>query len=190
MGKTFDELNERLIEFIEAQQLFFVASAPTGAGGHVNLSPKGLDALRVLDFRTVAYQDLAGSGAETIAHVRQNGRLTIMFCAFEGPPRILRLYGRGQVLEPSHAEFDELAGRFQERLSTRSIIRLEVTRIADSCGFGVPIYEFVEERDQLLRWAERKGPEGIAAFTQKHIATSIDGLPTLESLEALDSVGD
>ena len=177
MGKTFDELNERLIEFIEAQQVFFVASAPSGDAGHVNLSPKGLDALRVLDSHTVAYQDLAGSGAETIAHVRQNGRLTIMFCAFAGPPRILRLYGRGEVLEPTHADFGELAGRFPERLSTRTIIRLEVTRIGDSCGFGVPLYEFVEERDQLLRWAERKGPEGIAAFTQKHIATSIDGLP-------------
>ena len=98
----------------------------------------------------------------------------------------MRLYGRGEVLEPTHADFGELAGRFPERLSTRTIIRLEVTRIGDSCGFGVPLYEFVEERDQLLRWAERKGPEGIAAFTQKHIATSIDGLPTLESLDSVD----
>ena len=184
MGKTYEALDQRLIDFIASQQMFFVASAPSGQGGHVNLSPKGLDALRVLDAHTVAYQDLAGSGAETIAHVRQNGRLTIMFCAFEGPPRILRLYGRGEVLEPAHSEFEELSGRFTERLSMRSIIRLEVTRIGDSCGFGVPLYDFVGERDQLLRWAERKGPEGIADFSREHIVTSIDGLPTLESLEA------
>ena len=184
MGKIYDELDERLIEFIEAQQIFFVASAPAGPEGHVNLSPKGLDALRVLDGHTVAYQDLAGSGAETIAHVRQNGRLTIMFCAFAGPPRILRLYGRGEVLESAHADFGELAGRFLERSNTRSIIRLEVTLIADSCGMGVPLFDYLEERDQLPRWAERKGPDGITAFMQKHNASSIDGLPTLESLES------
>jgi hypothetical protein len=130
--------------------------------------------------KVVAYQDLAGSGAETIAHLRQNGRITILFCAFEGPPFILRLYGRGEVLEPGHRAFGPLAARFPERPNTRSIVRISVNRIADSCGFGVPLYDFVGDRDQLDRWAERKGPEGIRAFKRQYNAVSIDGLPALQ----------
>ena len=151
-----------------------------GDGGHVNLSPKGLNSFRVVSPTVVAYQDLVGSGAETIAHVRQNGRITIMFCAFEGPPFILRLYGCGEVLEPGHPDFAALAADFPERLGTRSIVRVGLTRIADSCGFGVPAYEFVQDRDQLSKW-ESKGPDGIDRYKKEMNQASIDGIAALES---------
>ncbi len=182
MGKLYERLDERLQAFIAKQQLFFVATAPLKEG-HINLSPKGLDSFRVLSPTVVAYQDLVGSGAETIAHLRQNGRITIMFCAFAGPPLILRLHGMGEVVGPNHQDFGELVGMFPDRMGTRSVVRVSVIRIADSCGFGVPTYEFVEERDQLIRWADRKGADRISKYVHENNRVSIDGIPALESAD-------
>ena len=162
MGKLHDAIDDRLREFIAAQHVFFVATAPSGAAGHVNCSPKGLAAFRVLDPHTVGYVDFVGSGVETIAHVRQNGRIVILFCAFEGPPKILRLHGRGEAIEPADA-----------------VVRIYVERIADSCGYGVPLYRYEGQRDQLAAWAERKGADGIEAYEREHNAASIDGIPAL-----------
>ena len=160
MGKLYEHITDRLEAFIKRQHVFFVATAPLEDSGHVNVSPKGQDTFAILDPHTVAYQDFSGSGAETIAHLKQNGRITIMFCAFEGPPFILRLYGQGEVLEPDNPNFDELNKRFALDLGVRSIIRMRLTRIQDSCGYGVPLYDFVKPRDTLLKWAEKKGEQG------------------------------
>jgi predicted pyridoxine 5'-phosphate oxidase superfamily flavin-nucleotide-binding protein len=180
MGKIFDAIDSKLREFIEAQKLFFVATAPSAPNGHLNLSPKGLQGtLAVLDSRTIAYLDLTGSGVETIAHLRENGRICVMFCAFDGPPRIVRIHGRGDVIEPRDEEFRELRAQFDDYLGVRSIIRVRAQRISDSCGYGVPRFDYKGERDQLQRWAERKGAEGIARYQRDHNAQSIDGLPGL-----------
>lgn len=176
MGKTYDVIDEPLARFIEAQHLFFVATAPAGAVGHINLSPKGLDSFRILDPHTVAYLDLTGSGIETIAHLRENGRITILFCAFDGPPKILRLYGRGEAIAAGHPDFTALAGRFPRFSGTRAVIRIAVERVADSCGYGVPRYRFDGERSQLVEWADRKGPEALDVYRREKNATSIDGL--------------
>ena len=178
MGKVFDGIDEKLAGWIRAQHLFFVASAP-GSGGHVNLSPKGLDSFEILGPRSVAYLDVVGSGAETIAHLRDNGRITLMFCAFEGLPRIVRLHGRGEVIEPGDAEFAALAARVPAYPSTRAIIRAELSRIADSCGYGVPLYQYKGERSQIADWAERKGPEGLRVYQLERNRESLDGLPAL-----------
>jgi hypothetical protein len=181
MGRTYDALDDRLTQFIERQHLFFVATAPGGAGGHVNLSPKGLDSLRVLDPHTVAYVDLVGSGAETIAHVRDNGRITLMFCAFEGAPNILRLYGEGEALEPGDDDFPDLLARFPTFNAVRAILRVRLTRIADSCGYAVPLYTFDRDRRQLHDWADRKGPGGLRQYQLDKNTTSLDGLPALRA---------
>lgn len=192
MGKIFDEIDDKLAAWIGAQQLFFVATAPSGDGGHVNCSPKGpIESLRVLGPRRVAYLDLVGSGAETIAHLRQNGRIVIMLCAFAGPPRILRLRGRGRYVVPPDAEFDELSALFEirEAFTTgpaqRSIVVVDVERVADSCGYGVPMMEPAGDRPQQALWVERKlaqgGPDAIAAYRAEHNARSIDGMPALEA---------
>lgn len=188
MGKLYPVIDDAVREFISRQHVFFVATAPTDANAHLNLSPKGLDAFRVLEPNLVGYVDYPGSGVETIAHLRENGRLVIMFCAFMGPPKILRLYGRGRVVEPQDHVFRELLPRFaaHEHL-VRSIILLDVERVADSCGYGVPRYEYVGERDQLLRWAEKKGPEGLIRYQEQKNAASIDGLPGLRSIASRDS---
>ncbi len=179
MGKVYDRIDARLGEFIRSQRVFFVASAPLAAAGHVNLSPKGLDSLRILGADRVAYLDLVGSGAETLAHARENGRIVFMFCAFEGPPRILRLHGRARVVEPGDPEWRELAGLFPDYPSARSVIVAEISRIADSCGYGVPLYRFEGERSQLGAWAERKGPAGLRRYREEHNRKSLDGLPAL-----------
>lgn len=181
MAKVFDGIDEKLEGWIRAQHLFFVATAPRDDRGHVNLSPKGLDCLAILGPKEVAYLDLVGSGAETIAHVRENRRITLMFCAFEGPPRILRLYGRGEALEPGDAGFEELVARFPTYPSTRSVIRIALGRIADSCGYGVPLFEYKEERAQLPAWADRKGSEGVRRYQLDNNRTSLDGLPALRA---------
>jgi hypothetical protein len=137
MGKLFEQIDAALEAFIRAQQMFFVATGPLSADGHVNLSPKGLDTLRILDPQTLAYLDYVGSGAETIAHVRENGRITLMLCAFQGPPRIVRLYGRGEALEPQNVDFVRLRPLFPAEPAGRAIVRISITRIADSCGYGV-----------------------------------------------------
>ena len=179
MGTTFDQLDEKLIKWIEQQHLFFVATAPLAADGLVNCSPKGLDSFAVLDSRTVMYADLNGSGIETAAHLNENGRIVIMFCAFQGPPRILRLAGRGEYLSPGHPDFDDLAGRCDLK-PLRGIVRVTLTRIADSCGFGVPKYEFLEQRQALVEWGNRKSPEQLRAYQRENNRLSIDGLPGVQ----------
>jgi hypothetical protein len=181
MGKVHDEIDERLRAFVEEQHLFFVGTAPSGSGGHVNVSPKGgRGSLRVVDGRTLAYIDYVGSGAETIAHLRDNGRIVVMLCAFDGPPKIVRVHGRGEVLEPGSARFAELRGLFADAPGTRSIIVVHAERISDSCGFAVPLYRLEAERKQLGEWAEKKGPEKLEQYQREKNARSIDGLPALE----------
>ncbi|HZR81413.1 MAG TPA: pyridoxamine 5'-phosphate oxidase family protein [Candidatus Binatia bacterium] len=177
MGKTYEAIDDALRAFLLAQRVFFVGSAPAGGDGHVNVSPKGLDSFRILGPRAVAYLDLTGSGVETIAHLRENGRITLLFCAFEGPPKIVRLYGRGEVVDHAHPDFGALAGLFPTYLGARSVIRVALERIADSCGYGVPTYRWVGERRQLLDWADRKGPDGVREYRRKNNTRSIDGLP-------------
>ena len=177
MGKVYDTIDESIVEFIQRQQMFFVATAPLSGDGHVNLSPKGLDSLRILDEQTVAYADLTGSGIETVAHVRENRRIVVMFCEFEGPPKIIRLHGRGEVIEPQHVDFKRLRTLFPERNGLRCFIRIHCDRISDSCGFGVPRYDFKDHRPQLIAWAERKGADGVVKYQQEVNATSVDGLP-------------
>lgn len=192
MGKVFDEIDAKLERWIGAQQLFFVATAPSGDDGHVNCSPKGpIESLRVLGPRRVAYLDLIGSGAETIAHLRQNGRIVVMLCAFRGPPRIVRLHGRGRCVTPADPEFEELAAGFdiRETYTTgparRSIVVVDVERIADSCGYGVPLMDGVGDRPQQALWVERKLAQGgvgaLAAYRARHNVRSIDDLPALDA---------
>lgn len=178
MGRTFEGIDEDLGRWIGRQRMFFVATAPTGAGGHVNLSPKGRDTLRILDGRTLVYLDLTGSGIETIAHVRQNGRITIMFCAFDGPPRIVRVHGRGEVVEPGSAGWGEWRPLFPTFSADRALIVVRALRISDSCGYGVPLMEYRGERTQMDAWAAHKGPESLAAYRREH-DVSLDGLPGL-----------
>ena len=190
MGKIFERIDDGQREWIARQALFFVGTAPLDADGHVNVSPKGpIGSLRVLDDHTVAYLDIVGSGAETIAHLRENGRIVVMLCAFEGPPRILRLHGRGEVVTPDDERFAELLERcaFDEPAieeSRRSIVLVHVSRIADSCGYGVPLMSYEGEREHARKWAEKKmrvgGREAIRDYQRKKNAESIDGLPALE----------
>jgi len=177
MGKVLPQLTDGLQGFIERQQLFFVATAPLD-GGHVNLSPKGMDSFRVLGPTSVAYLDNVGSGNETAAHVLENGRITIMFCAFEGSPLILRLYGTGRSVLPGEEEWSALAERFPSRPGIRQIIVAELTRVQSSCGHGVPFYTYAGERQQLIEWAATEGPEKLAAYQREKNVRSIDGLPT------------
>lgn len=179
MAKKFDALEAQHREFLLRQKVFFVASA--AAQGHINLSPKGLDALRVLNERCVAYLDLTGSGNETAAHLGADGRLTLMTCAFEGPPLILRLYGRGRVAMRGGDEYRSLlAAHFSgaEPAGARQIIVLDIDLVLTSCGYGVPVMRFEEERPSLTRWAESKGEDGLKAYRREHNAASMDGLPT------------
>lgn len=166
-----------LARFIAAQPLFFTASAPLSAEGHVNLSPKGLDCFRVLGEHRVAYLDLTGSGNETAAHLLENGRITFMFCAFAGPPRILRLYGRGRLVLPHQERWTELIGAFPPHPGARQIVEAAITRVQTSCGFGVPIMGDPVQRDTLPRWAEKRGSDGLESYRRTKNAQSIDGLP-------------
>ncbi|UQA62629.1 pyridoxamine 5'-phosphate oxidase family protein [Polyangium aurulentum] len=184
MGKIFDAIDDELAGFIARQHVFFVATAPLSGDGFVNVSPKGLDTFRVLGPRTVAYLDFIGSGVETVAHARENGRIVLLWCAFEGPPRILRIHGRAEALEPGDAEWADLRAHFgPPRPSERAILRVEASRISTACGYGVPLYEYTGDRTQLDDWAERKGPEGLQAYAAKNNATSLDGLPGLRSVK-------
>jgi hypothetical protein len=178
MGKFFDSIQDHHRAFIEKQRLFFVASAPLSGDGHVNCSPKGLDCFRVLSPTRVAYMDIIGSGNETAAHLLENGRITFMFCAFDGPPNILRLYGNGHAVLPGDAEWDQLAPHFTLQLATRQIIVADIHKVQTSCGFSVPLYEYAGERTQAQQWAEKKGIDGLEAYKQEKNRISIDGLPT------------
>lgn len=179
MGKEYSEIDERMATWIGRQRLFFVATAPLAADGHVNCSPKGLDSLRVLGPRKLAYVDLGGSGIETVAHVRENGRITIMLCAFEGPPKIFRFYGQGETFQPGDDGFSELLAEFPEQPSVRNIVVVHVERIIDSCGYAVPEYSFNKDRDSLHNWIQAKSPEEIDAYRREKNRESLDGLPGL-----------
>ncbi len=180
MGKVHAALEGRLRDFVEAQQLYFVGTAPSGHGGHVNVSPKGhADTFAVIDEHTVAYLDLTGSGAEGIAHIRDNGRVTVMFCAFDGPPDIVRLQGQGRVVVPGEPEWEALSARFPSRPGARAVIVVALDRISSSCAFAVPLYEYVGDRDLLDKYFDRKTPEQLEEYHRTKNAVSIDGLPAL-----------
>lgn len=183
MGKVYDELDGRLLEFVRAQPVFFVATAPLAAEGRVNVSPKGgRDTLAVLDGRTLAYLDLTGSGVETVAHLRENARITLMWCAFAGPPTIVRVHGRGEVVVPDEPRWDAVSAPFgpaADGPGVRSVVLVHADRISDSCGYAVPLMDFRAERDVLALSHAKKGPEKMAEYRRTRNATSLDGLPAL-----------
>jgi hypothetical protein len=191
VGKVFDGIDERLERWIAAQPMFFVGTAPLDADGHVNVSPKGpIESLRVLDPCRVAYLDVVGSGAETIAHVRENGRIVIMLCAFQGPPRIVRLHGRGEVVVASDSGFDELLAScgFDDGEGApearRAIVTVTLDRIADSCGYGVPLMSYEGRREHFDLWVAKKlrvgGQDALLEYQREKNALSIDGLPAVD----------
>lgn len=178
MAKFFDKIDDKIREFIETQKMFFTASAPLSGEGRINLSPKGIDTFRVLDENTVCYLDFTGSGNETAAHIRENRRLTIMFCSFKGAPLILRLYGRGEIVSPSSENWSRLSSKFEDFPGVRQIVLLHIESLQTSCGYAVPIYKFKKDRDQLFKWAENKGEKKLEEYRRDKNQTSIDGLPT------------
>ncbi len=178
MAKVHAAITPEIAEFIGRQHMFFVGTAPLSAEGHVNLSPKGLDCFRVLGPQQVGYMDVIGSGNETAAHLLENGRITFMFCAFEGPPNILRLYGTGRAVLPGTDAWAALAQVFAVVPSTRQIIVAEIARVQTSCGFGVPEYSYAGERDMHFKWADKKSAAELAEYQEKYNTRSIDGLPT------------
>jgi Pyridoxamine 5'-phosphate oxidase len=186
MGKVHAAIEGHIRQFIEAQRMFFVGSAPLDTDGHVNVSPKGGDSFRILGPSSVAYVDYTGSGVETIAHLRENCRIVIMFCAFEGPPNIVRLHGRGEVVEPQDPDFEKLVELFNADPGVRAVIRVDVDRVSSSCGYAVPQYRYDSQRRQLAAWADRKGDDGLKQYRVEKNATSIDGLPALRWVESGD----
>ena len=180
MSSVHEAIDGRLRQFIEAQHVFFVATAPL-EGGHVNLSPKGVGGtFAVVDEHTVAYLDITASGAETIAHLRENGRITLIFCSFERSPNVVRLHGRGRVVTVYDDEYDEWLDRFSEERGGRAVIVVDVERVSDSCGYGVPLMDFAGERHLLPEHMERKGGEGLLDYRRLKNRTSIDGLPAFD----------
>ena len=177
--KLHPEITQNIASWIEQQKIFFVGSAPLSPHGHVNLSPKGGDSFRILNPLEVAYLDYTGSGSETIAHLKENSRIVIMFCALEGPPNIIRLHGKGTVLLPGDDRHEQLIGRFPRHAGARSIIHIVVSRVADSCGYSVPFFEYKGHRDALDKWSKAKGSAGITQYQKDKNRTSIDGLPAL-----------
>ncbi|HHL43347.1 MAG TPA: pyridoxamine 5'-phosphate oxidase family protein [Hellea balneolensis] len=184
MARSFEQLNDDHIKFIKAQKMFMVATAPLDPNGHVNTSPKGYDSLRILDRKTIAYLDMGGSGIETLAHLKENGRITLMFMAFEGKANILRVYGRGEAVSFDEPGFEEKLALFPNFERARSIMTIDIHRVADSCGFGVPFYEFKSERDQLKRAIDHKTLEDWKAHRLNTNAASIDGLEGLNPKSA------
>jgi hypothetical protein len=190
MGKIFEGIDDHMRDWIARQSLFFVGTAPLQGDGHINVSPKGpIGTLRVLDDHTVAYLDMIGSGAETIAHLQENGRIVVMLCAFEGPPRIVRLHGRGEFILAGDPRFDELNDRCgfdqpEVAEARRAIVRVDVTRVADSCGYGVPLMSFEGLRPHQDAWAQKKmrvgDAEALLDYQRQKNATSLDGLPAVD----------
>lgn len=181
MGKVYPDIDGRLRAFIEAQPMFFVATAPSGGDGHVNVSPKGMrGTFAVLGARRVAYLDYHGSGAETVAHLRDNGRITLMFCAFDGPPKIVRLHGQGSVVPVDDPRFTGLAAIFDDapdQHGARSVILVDVTRVSDSCGYGVPLLQYGGDRDLLIQAHARRSADDLVDYRATRNAVSLDGLP-------------
>lgn len=177
MGKEQNYITEDHRAFIEHQRMFFVCTAPLGPGGHINLSPKGFDCFRVLSPTRVGYLDIVGSGNETSAHLLENGRITFMFSAFDGPPKILRLYGTGKTVLPGDSEWNELSEQFTMLPATRQIIVADILKVKSSCGFGVPLYEYTGERDHAIEWAKKKGEDGLEEYKKEKNMVSMDGLP-------------
>jgi hypothetical protein len=171
-------IRDQEVEFISKQKMFFVASAPLQQNGHINLSPKGSDSFRVLSPNKVIYMDLVGSGNETSAHLLENGRITFMFCSFDGPPNILRLYGKGETILPNDERWAEFSVLFPTRLSNRQIIMAEIYSVQNSCGYSVPLYDYAGERDFAQKWEEKKGLEGLEKYKKEKNRVSLDGLPT------------
>jgi len=189
MSNVRECITPEMAEWIAKQRMFFVGTAPLAASGHINLSPKGGEAFKILGPLEVAYQDYTGSGAETAAHIRENGRIVIMFCAFEGPPKIVRLHGLGTLITPSHAQYPELTHQFPPNPGTRAFIHIAVRRVSDSCGFSVPFYQYVSDRDVLDQWAGAQGPGKVAEYRLRKNQRSIDGLPAFDAtpMSAMDS---
>ncbi|OOG27184.1 pyridoxamine 5'-phosphate oxidase [Thioalkalivibrio denitrificans] len=177
MGRILDTITAAQCDFIRAQPVFFVATAPRADDGHINVSPKGLDTLRIIDAHTAVYLDLTGSGNETAAHLAENGRITLMFCAFAGKPGIVRLYGMGRVVRPGDDDWGRLTALFDPLPGVRQIIRVDVRHTQTSCGFGVPEMTLAGHRGELEAWARRKGPRGVLDYQRQRNAVSIDGLP-------------
>jgi hypothetical protein len=181
MGKLYDAITPELADWLSQQRVFFVATAPLAADGLINCSPKGTDSFRVLGPREVAYLDLTGSGIETVAHLRENRRIVFMFCALAGPPKIVRLHGTGEVITTGSPDYPKLQAIFPDYPGGRAIIRASLMRISDSCGYAVPRYDYVGERDTLVRWAESKGTDGLSRYRLEKNTHSLDGLPGLET---------
>lgn len=173
-----DNIRDQELTFIGKQKMFFVASAPLQKDGHINLSPKGSDSFRVLSPNKVIYMDLVGSGNETSAHLLENGRITFMFCSFEGPPNILRLYGKGETILPTDERWAELSALFPVRLSNRQIIMADIYLVQNSCGYSVPLYDYAGEREHAQKWEDKKGYEGLEQYKKDKNRVSLDGLPT------------
>lgn len=180
MGKEYTEIDERLQRWIERQNVFFVATSPLSSDGLLNCSPKGLDCFRVLGPRQVGYVDTGGSGIETVAHLKENGRIVIMMCAFEGPPKIYRFYGNGKVIEPHHDHFETMLGEFPAVPAARNMIVVDINRVHDSCGYGVPLYEFKSQRDSLGNYFANQNEDEIINYRKEKNRTSLDGLPGLD----------
>ncbi len=178
MGKLSSAITDEHKKFIQAQKMFFVATAPLSTHGHINVSPKGLEHLQVIDENKVAYLDFVGSGNETSAHVLENQRITFMFCSFDKVPNILRLYGKGAVILPHQPEWQTYVSRFEAYAGVRQIVVAEIYHVQTSCGFGVPMYEFIGDRQILFEWAAKKGDTGIQQYQQEKNLFSLDELPT------------
>jgi hypothetical protein len=177
VSKQLEKIDDELAAWIAQQKIFFVGTAPLSADAHINLSPKGGDSFRVLGPMELAYQDYTGSGAETAAHLQENGRIIIMFCAFDGPPQIVRLHGRGEIISETHPRFAEFSKQFLPNPGTRAFVHIHVTRVSSSCGFSVPYFEHKGPRDRLDKWARKQGPAKIREYRAKKNQRSIDGLP-------------
>ena len=177
MSKQLPDIDAELAEWIGRQRIFFVATAPLSQDLHINISPKGGDSFRVLGPMEVAYQDFTGSGAETAGHLRENGRIVLMFCAFEGAPKVVRLHGRGEVITSEDARYTRLAAGFPTNLGARAIVHIRVDRVSSSCGFSVPFFDYKSDRDTLERWAEKQGAENLVTYRAKKNQVTIDGLP-------------
>ena len=172
--EAFTEITDKIAQFIDDQQMFFVATAPRK--GHINLSPKGLDTFRRIDAHTVAYLDYVGSGNETAAHLLADGRITIMFCAFGGPANIVRLYGKGEAIQPGNEEFERLKALFPDHKRLRQIMLIKVSRVQTSCGYGIPLMSYDKDRETLDKWTANQTDDEYAAYQQDKNLTSIDGL--------------